>query len=361
MLILYCGVAFGLCFHRISLPIGAVAAGMMTMFFSQPQSAMPVQVSWKEKLAQMDLVGGVLITGALTCFVLGMHWGGILSWASAAVIGSLAGSGLFALLFILNEWYMGNKAMVQRHLLQKRLIVLNLGFIFFLAGLYFPLLYSLPIQFQSVNNTSASQSGTRLMPLVLGISIFTMVSNGLLTFWRHYNPFLVMGALTGTAGVSMIYTLDAETSVSTWIGFELLTAIGVGLSLQIPMIANQAAVSMDDIPAATSLSLFMENVGTSLFVSAGEAAFTNGLINSLKHHVPGLDPMVVVNAGATQIREVFSSSQLPGILVSYLEGCKVSYTIPLACGAAASLVSLVGAAPTGVRELKARVSKPHAP
>lgn len=348
-------------FSRISLPIGGLAAGMMGLFFSQPRNTPPLGATWKEKLVQMDLGGGILVTGSLTCFVLAMHWAGILPWSSISVIGSLVGSGLFALIFVLNERYMGSRAMIQGHLLKRRLIVLNLVFVFFIAGLYFPLLYSLPIQFQSLNNTSASQSGVRLIPLVLGISLFTMVSNGLLTFWRHYNPFLVIGSVAGTAGVSLIYTLNAEASIGTWIGYEVLTAVGIGLALQIPLIANQAAVSAEDIPSATALSLFMENVGTSLFVSAGEAAFTNGLIQSLHRHAPGLDPISVVNVGATQLRHVFSSGELPGILMSYLEGCKVSHIISVACGAAAALVSLVGAAPAGAREWKTMVQKAHTP
>lgn len=40
--------------------------------------------------------------------------------------------------------------MIQAHLLRKRAIVLNLVYIFFLAGLFFPLSFALPIQFQSV-------------------------------------------------------------------------------------------------------------------------------------------------------------------------------------------------------------------
>lgn len=63
-------------------------------------------------------------------------------------------------------------------------------------------------------------------------------------------------------------------STAAWIGFEVITAAGVGITIQTPVIANQDAVSRDDIEGVTALSLFMENVITALFVALGEAAFT---------------------------------------------------------------------------------------
>lgn len=229
----------------------------------------------------------------------------------------------------------------------------------FLAGAFFPLMYTLPIQFQSVNNTTASQSGIRLIPLVLGVSVFTMISNGLLTFWRHYKPFFLVGALLAVAGNTKIYMLDASTPTKDWIGYELMTATGVGLALQMPMIANQALVPADDLGAATSMSLFMENFGTVLFVSSGEAAFTNGLLSSLRTNLPDVDARQVFDAGATQIRSLFSGSELDQVLSSYMDGCKTSYIIPVACGAMAGAISLSNAGPALVKEVRMRMGKTH--
>lgn len=340
------------------LPIGFAATAIMFLAFKSPMA--PKEATLPERFIQMDLGGGTLATGALSCFVLTMHWAGVYSWGHRRVILSLVGFILLFICFVANEWWMGSKAMVQAHLLKNKLILANLGYIFFLAGAFFPLLYTLPVQFQSVNDTSASQSGVRLIPLILGVSVFTMVSNGLLTFWRHYKPFLLVGALLATAGVSNIYTLNATATTATWIGYEVLTATGVGLALQIPMIANQAAVGADDMAAVTSLTLFIENCGTALFVASGEAAFTQALVDSLGRNLPSVDPHTILNAGATQVRNLFSDGELDQILSSYLYGCKVSHIISVSCGAAASLISMSNAGPAAVREVKLRLKKSHA-
>ncbi|PSN73965.1 midasin [Corynespora cassiicola Philippines] len=350
------GAGWRWCFW-ISLPIGFAAAGIMFFAFRDPIS--PRQASLKEKIMQTDINGAILITGALSFFVLAMHWAGIYPWRSPRVIGSFVGFGVLFIAFVVNEWLMGSKAMVQAHLMKSSIVLTNSIYAFFLAGAYFPLLYTLPIHFQSVDNSSASQSGVRLIPLVLGISVFTMIANGLITFWRHYRPFLLVGAICSTAGLWLIYSLDAHTPIKTWVGYELLTAIGIGLALQIPMISNQAHVPASEIPSATSLALFMENIGTSLFVASGESAFTQGLVQSLKRNVPSVEPHKVLDAGATQIRETFEGSTLEGVLGGYLDGCRVSYAVCLACGVAACIVAMGGAGPAGFKEMKRRMAKSH--
>lgn len=329
------------------------------MFLVFKTSLKPRSATLLQKIISLDLNGAVLISGCFSCFVLAMHYTGINSWTSARVVGSFVGFALLLISFIFNEWAMGSNAMVQAYLFKNRPVLTNLCYIFFLAGAFFPLMYTLPIQFQSVNNTSASQSGVRLIPLVLGVSVFTMISNGTLTMWKHYKPWLLIGAVLATAGNARIYTLDAKTLVKEWVGYEIVTATGIGLALQIPMIANQALVPADDMPAATALTLFIENSGTMFGIASCEAAFTSGLLSSLRANLPGVDARAVLDAGATQIRNVFSGSDLDEILASYLHGCRTGHLIPVACGAVAAAISLSNAGPAAMREVRMRMRKMH--
>ncbi|KAH8693760.1 putative efflux pump antibiotic resistance protein [Talaromyces proteolyticus] len=334
----------------ISLPTWAI--GATAIIFGLKKTG-AVAASFTEKLIQMDFSGSLLATGAMACFITAMHWGGATKpWSSGAVIGSLAGSAGLVILFMLNEWKMHDRAMVQGHLFKKSSFVANLVYSFFLAGLYFPLLYSLPIQFQSIDNTSASQSGIRMIPLITGISICTMISNVLIGMYRKYLPLAVLGALIGTLGVGLIYSLNENASVGKWIGYEIITAVGVGLVLQLPMVANQALVSESDIAQATTLTLFVENMGTTIFIAAGEAAFTSRLVSSLADNAPSVDSATVIRVGATQIRNMFTSADMESILISYLDGCKANHAMSLACGALATAVSLVMAVPVLKENLK---------
>jgi hypothetical protein len=330
----------------------------MTLTFRSP--IIIRDISLRERIIGLDLGGGILVTSSLSCFVLGMHYSGSNPWRSAKVWGSLLGSGLSFLAFIYNEYKMRDKAMVHAHLIKKLDVCLNLAYGFFIAGTFFPLQYMLPVQFQSVDATSASQSGIRLIPLILAVSVFTAFSNGALTWWRHHRPFLLVGAFLATAGLATIYSIDAPATTRTWIGFELLTGMGVGLSLQIPMIYNQSLVPRNDIPSVTSLTLFVENLGASLFVASCEASFQQGVVAHLKEKLPSLDPHDVVNAGATQIRTLFHGGELDAVLGSYLHGCRVSHLIALSCGVVACMVSVGAAGPSMVRMVMEKFGKSHA-
>jgi MFS transporter, DHA2 family, glioxin efflux transporter len=84
----------------------------------------------------------------------------------------------------------------------------------------------------------------------------------------------------------------------------------------------------------------VQTIGGALLVSATQAAFVNTLVSQIKLNSPGINPALVVAAGATGLRNAFTESQLPGLLVSYMAALRVAYAISIATGGAAALVAL---------------------
>ena len=77
-------------------------------------------------------------------------------------------------------------------------------------------------------------------------------------------------------------------------------------------------------------STVFQTVGGAFFVSAGQTAFTNRLLDRVPITAPGVEPSLVVSTGATQLRSVFSPSELPGILIAYMDGLKLSFALAIA-------------------------------
>ncbi|KAL2056622.1 hypothetical protein ABVK25_003016 [Lepraria finkii] len=318
------------CFY-VNLPIGGASAAVILLFFQAPAASKPVKADWKEKLLQMDPLGTLTIMAAVICYILALQWGGTTkAWSSSPVIGTLVGFVVFLIAFGLVEWKMGDQAVLQGRFLKQRAILVNLVYIFFFAGAFFAMLYYLPIYFQSVDGVSASESGIRNIPLVLGVSIFTVVSGGLITKYGFYVPFLLAGSSLATIGAGLIYTLDIGSPSSHWIGYQALAGIGIGLSIQVPIIANQAFVSMSEISSITAITLFFQTIGGAFFVAAGQTAFTNRLLARVPVTAPAVSPSLVVATGATELRGVFSDADLPGILVAYMDGLKISFALAIA-------------------------------
>lgn len=69
----------------------------------------------------MDLLGTVIVLAGTICYLLAMEWGGITkAWNSGSVIAALVVSGILAILFVLNEWWQGERAQLEFSKLSQR-------------------------------------------------------------------------------------------------------------------------------------------------------------------------------------------------------------------------------------------------
>lgn len=333
-------VSWRWCFY-INLPIGGLSAFIILIFFQTPKHVVPAQASIKEKILQMDLPGAAVIMCAIICYILALQWGGqSKSWGSSDVIGCLVGFVVILLLFGVIEYYQGERAMVVGRIAKDRTVWVGMLYVFFLAGGFFLLLYYLPIYFQVVNGVTASQSGVRNLPLILSTTIATIISGGLISAKGHFVPFMIVGSALTTVGCGLLYSLTTHSSSGQWIGYQILAGIGIGLALQVPIISGQAVADPADLASVTAMILFFQTIGGAFFVSAGEVAFTNILLQRLPTDAPSVDPHGVVAVGVTQIRSTYSADVVPGIVNAYMAGLKVAYAIAIASAGISVFVAL---------------------
>lgn len=68
-------------------------------------------------------MGTLLIIGALACILLDLEWGGVTNgWGSSPVIGTLVGFGILTAVFIANELWMQERALLIPRILKKRTV-----------------------------------------------------------------------------------------------------------------------------------------------------------------------------------------------------------------------------------------------
>ncbi|TAQ90885.1 hypothetical protein B7494_g813 [Chlorociboria aeruginascens] len=333
------------CFY-INLPIGGLAAAIIFLCFTTPSQAVPVRASIIEKILQMDLPGTFTVMGAIICYILALQYGGQRDkWSDSTVIGTLVGFVVIMIAFGVVEYFQGERAMVVGRLLKERTVAVAMLFVFFIGGGFFILLYYIPIYFQYVSlflyvasltdsrvvdGVTASQSGIRNLPLILGVTISTIISGGLISAYGIFVPYLFAGATLGTIGCGLIYTLSTTSSSSQWIGYQALAGLGIGFAFQIPVISGQAVVDPSDLASATAMILFSQTIGGAFFVSAGQSAFTNILLQKLPITAPTVDPQAVAATGITDLRAHYQGQDLIGIINAYMSGLKVAYAIAIA-------------------------------
>lgn len=248
-------VSWRWCFY-INLPIGGVAAAVVFFFFRTPAHAVPEKATLTEKVLQMDLPGVVLIMGATVTFLLAVQYGGVShAWNSSTVIGLIVGFVLIIAAWGLLQWWQGDRSMVSPKLISNRTNWVSAAFAFIFAGGFFTAIYYLPVYFQSVHGTSPTMSGVRNLPMIISVTISTIVSGALVSAFGYYQPLLIGGGVLATIGSGLLYMLDTDSSTGEWIGYQIIAGVGWGLAFQIPMIAVQGTAKPKDLAAATGMLL----------------------------------------------------------------------------------------------------------
>lgn len=167
-----------------------------------------------------------------------------------------------------------------------------------------------------------------------------IVSGGLVTKFGYYTPFFLASSVVMSIGAGLLTLFTVETSQPKWVGFQFIYGLGVGFGFQQGTVAAQAVLPISEVPIGTALVLFVQMLGGALFVSVAQNIFSNNLVkNLLALDIPGLNPQVIVQAGATSIRHLVDPSRLPEVLVAYNDALVKTFQIALIM----SCLSILGA------------------
>lgn len=294
----------------------------------------------KEKLLQLDPLGTIILMGAIITYLMAVHYGGqIDSWNSARVISLLVSSIVFFIIFAIVEHWQDERAMVIPRLFVKRDIGVALFYTFFQGGALFSMIYYFPLYFQAIRGTDPVISAVHNLPFIIAAMALAVGSGIFISNTGLATPVMVGGSAIATLGCGLCYLFDLNTRAGVWIGIQIVVGIGLGCAFQVPIMVGQVSVGMTDLPAATAMILCFQTIGGAIWVSASQSIFINRMLNAVPQLAPGVDPKQVVSTGAGELRKVFGSDEILGILSAYLTGIRAAY---LLCCAVAGASLLVG-------------------
>ncbi|KAF2188497.1 MFS general substrate transporter [Zopfia rhizophila CBS 207.26] len=286
--------------------------------------------------------GTFLLLGAVICFLLAMQWAGITkAWGSADVIGTLVGAGLIAMVFVLAEIVLKERATLNMRLLTAKPIALLMLQQICVCSTFFVLLYYLPIYFQAVSGTSPAESGVQIIPLLATSSAFAIVSGVLISMTGEFQLVMIAGNILVTIGSALTYTLDVDPPARQWIGYQLPVGIGLGLSVQIAIIACQALVDASDLSTASAIALFFQLLAGAVWLSIAQALFGNRLLRVLTAAFGMGRAHALFHAGPVGIRGLLSPGELQIAVGTYMDGLRDAHAVAVALGASALVVSVV--------------------
>uniref|UniRef100_A0A8H7K8Y8 Major facilitator superfamily (MFS) profile domain-containing protein n=1 Tax=Bionectria ochroleuca TaxID=29856 RepID=A0A8H7K8Y8_BIOOC len=305
------GVTWRWCFY-INLPVGGIA---LLVVLEDCESGF----------------GGVaLAMGAIISLTLALEYGGQkMPWNSSTVIGLLVGFVAISIAFVAWQIWQGDRGMIPPRVIKVLPIWSTSLFQFFFAGSYMISLYYLPIYFQSVHGVSPIQSGVRNLPLVIASAIAILLTGQLVAKTQRTGPVMVFGSSLATVACGLFYTFNTDTSTGTWIGYQILAGVAWGSGFQMAINTVQAKAKPADLSTAISLNFIrsFSNIRGAFGIAAAQSAFVNIMTGKLASTAPTVSPVTVILTGSAEIRNVFAPDQVPGIVLAYMSGLKVTFAL----------------------------------
>ena len=202
----------------------------------------------------IDYLGAVLLVAGVSTLLLGMVNGGEAGWTSPEIIGLLA-SGL----------------------------ALSVTFLWWETRATEPIL---PLYLQIVRGVSPTQSGLELLPLMAGLFTASVISGRRITTTGRYKRFPIAGTAITAVGLSLLSTLGADTPYWRTALFMLTLGVGIGLVMQVIVLAMQNSVDPRDMGVATSSATFFRSLGGTFGTALFGTILTNRLASELTQRLP---------------------------------------------------------------------------
>ena len=329
----------------INLVIGGLFAPVYVFFI--PSFDPRPQISIKERLIELDYVGGTTIVGAFISGVMAISFGGsVYNWNSGRIIGLFVCSAVLFIGFGLQQTFSILTTPARRifpvHFLKHRTLILLFVMTAAAVTIVFVPIYFIPLYFQFVRNDSALKAGVRLLPYVCFL-VFVVVLNGvLLSKFGYYMPWYLVGGVFGLIGAALMYTVDQNSSSGRVYGYTIILAVGGGCFIQASFSVAQVKVKPSEIPLAVGFITCGQIGGATIALAIANSVFLNQSTSKIVHLLPNV-PKAVVRGAIAGASNSFFKSLAPDIRSKVLhiivDSISRVYILGITAGAMAIILS----------------------
>jgi len=252
----------------INLPLGAIALAVIAA--TLPRQAERVRHA-------IDYAGATLLAIALSAMVLFTDLGGVeYGWASPIMLG-IAAAGILAIAAFLFAETRASEPVLPLRLFENRTFILTAAIGLIVGFALFGSVTYLPLFLQVVNGASPTASGLQMLPLMGGMLLTSITSGQLISRRGRYKRFPVIGTAVMALGLFLLSRMTEDTTVTGASINMLVLGLGLGLVMQVLVIAVQNTVDYRDLGVATSGATLFRLIGGSLGTAVFGAIFASRL------------------------------------------------------------------------------------
>jgi EmrB/QacA subfamily drug resistance transporter len=311
----------------INIPLGILALVVTS-------AVLPVSV--RRARVRIDYLGAALLTVAVSGIVLVTTWGGSqYAWGSSTIIG----------LSVLSIVLLGAFVAVERRavepilplrLFRNPIFSVSNGVGLLVGVAMFGAISFLPLFLQVVGGASATDSGLLLVPLMLGLLGASIVAGQIVTRTGRYRILPITGTAFSVVGMFLLSTMDPSTTRVTSGLYMAVLGIGLGLTMQVLVLATQNSVRVADLGVATSTVNFFRSVGGSVGVALYGALFNSRLTSELAGSAVAVPDPVTPQAIAG-----LPAAEKATVVAGFADALTTVFFVGVPIAAAAFLLSLL--------------------
>jgi EmrB/QacA subfamily drug resistance transporter len=317
----------------VNLPFGIVALGVLA-------ATLPA-VSVRGRPA-IDYLGAGLLASALSAIVLLASLGGTTwAWGSAPTVLVPAAAVLLLGAFLAVE-RRAREPVLPISVLRDEVFRIAGALSLIVGFALFGSVTFLPLFFQTVFHSSPTGSGLRLIPLMGGLVLTSIVSGRLISRTGRYRLFPIAGTAVMTVGLVLLSRLDVTTSAAAADAYLLVLGLGLGMVMQVLVLAVQNAVDYAVLGAATSGVTLARGIGGSVGAAVFGTIFSSRLRVALHGALSGPLAIQVAKGGrltGAQVAGLPSSARV-AYENAYVHALRPVFLVAAGVGAVGFILSL---------------------
>ena len=276
----------------------AVPIGIVALLVTERVLRLP----FPRRRATIDWVGAVLIVTSVSSLLLVLSLGGTeFPWNSPWTYGLLAVS-LVTLLLAIAQERRAQEPIMPPRLFRSRTFVLASLASFAIGVAMFGAMIYLPQYLQIVKMQSPTVSGLLTVPLMVGVLGASIISGRLISVTGRYKRYPVIGLLVAAGGLCLLSLLTVDTPLPLTGLYMFVTGVGIGMTMQVLIVAVQNDVARSDLGIATSSANFFRSLGGTVGVAIFGALITHRLAETI--------PARLAEAGVTAAGRIAETPRL---------------------------------------------------
>jgi EmrB/QacA subfamily drug resistance transporter len=262
----------------VNLPIGLLAIAVIGAVFQSRETS--------KRRHQIDYLGTLVLTGGLSAIILYTSLGGTTyPWGSTPMLALITCGVALLALFPLVEAHAA-EPILPLELFRNPTFSTTSAIGFVVGVSLFGSVTFLPLYLQVVKGHTPTASGLLMTPMMAGLLVTSIASGFVISRTGRYRRFPIAGTALATVALYLLSRLGVTTSTVTAGAYMLLLGLGIGMVLQVIVLAAQNAVPYRLLGVATSGSALVRQVGGSIGVAGFGAIFSNQLTHQLAVRVP---------------------------------------------------------------------------